>query len=233
MGNMESMTRQISPGVLVKAIALLGLTFCNFALAALPPECGTLDNHFGPFDYRDPGRAGELKVVEEAHFDGNVAQLRRHSKCQRKRTCSGVHSDMAYTLRVFPNHHNALLSMSRYHLLGKDRTDRPMQYSAECWFRRAIEFQPQDPTVRMIHAHHLSKVGNMSGARSEYEEALLLAPDSAEVNYNAGLFYLDINELDKAADCATRAYALGHPLPGLRNRLSGKGIDIDMAPAQP
>ena len=202
-----------------RVCAVLGIIFCNVSFAALPPECGSLENHFGPFDYRSPRNAEALQVVEEAHFDRNVAQLRTHSKCKRKSTCSGVNSDLAYTLRVFPNHHDALLTMARYHLTGRDRTGKPMQYTAECWFRRAVEFQPNDPTVRMIHAYYLSKTGRMDVARSEYETALEIAPDSAEVNYNAGLFFLDLIDVDKASYCAVRAYELGHPLPGLRNRL--------------
>jgi len=117
--------------------------------------------------------------------------------------------------------------MARYHLRGMDKIDRQMRYSATCYFLRAIEFAPDDPTVRMIHAYYLSKSNDLQGARVEYEEALSLAPDSAEVNYNAGLFFLDLNEVGRARECAKRAYDLGHPLPGLRDRLKAKGIDLD------
>jgi tetratricopeptide (TPR) repeat protein len=42
---------------------------------------------------------------------------------------------------------------------------------------------------------------------------------SAEINYALGLLYFDRHDYAAARECATRAYALGYPLPGLRNKL--------------
>lgn len=204
------------------------MLLANCAFADLPLECGSLKTHFGPFDYRSAPQES-LRKVEKNHFDNNVANLRGHAKCGKDvaGNCTSVSGDLGYTLRALPNHHGALLAMARYHLYGMDRTQRPMIYSAECWFRRAIEFTPDDPSVRMLYAYFLSESGNIDGARSEYVKALELAPNSAEINYNAGLFFLETNDLGRATECATRAYELGHPLPGLRKMLLAKGIALE------
>ncbi len=197
------------------------------AVAELPPECGSLDNHYGPFDFRYPPE-GSLKKVELAHFDANVARLQQHSKCIRQKArCSPISGDLGYTLEVFPNHHQALIAMAQYQLSPINRKEPPMKFSAECYFQRAIQFTPDDPTVRMIHAYYLTEIGRQTEAAGEYDRALKIAPDSAEVNYNAGLFFLQINDVERATECAVRAYDLGHPLPGLRNKLATKGIDLD------
>ena len=221
----KSFTRRKWPAF--SGLSLMFMFWSCGVLAQLPPECGTLDNFFGPFDYRAPPQ-GSLLKVEEAHFDANVAKLQKHAKCQlNKSRCSPVKGDLTYTLNVFPNHHRALVAMAQYHLFGLNRDQGNMRFSAECYFRRAIEFRPDDAAVRMIHAYYLSETGKPDRARGEYEMALELAPDSAEVNYNAGLFFLEVNDIEKARECAIRAYDLGHPLPGLRNGLTAKGVSLD------
>ena len=46
---------------------------------------------------------------------------------------------------------------------------------------------------------------------------------SAEIHYNLGLIYLELGDADRALEQAHAAYALGYPLPGLRNRLQRMG----------
>jgi tetratricopeptide (TPR) repeat protein len=43
--------------------------------------------------------------------------------------------------------------------------------------------------------------------------------ESAEVQYNLGLINLEAGDVDAAVENAKRAYELGYPLPGLRNKL--------------
>ena len=76
----------------------------------------------------------------------------------------------------------------------------------------------------MLEGVYYQKSGEMIKAKRAYEEALKMAPNSPELNYNAGLLYVDLGELDKAANCATVAYDAGYPLPGLRNKLVRKGV---------
>lgn len=209
-----------SGGLVVFAILL----FANPASAQNPlTECGSLDNAYGPFDYRDPShnvkQPGEAtskrSLVEGAHFTPEVENL------IRGKSAFGPLPDLDYTLRVFPNHHRALASIANYHLkLKKTIMGR---YSINCWFERAIRFRSDDGTVRIIYAIYLARVRKTELALEQYKAALSLQPNSAEAHYNVGLLYTNMKNYDLAYDHAVRAYELGHPLPGLRNRLKRSG----------
>lgn len=184
--------------------------------------CGTLKNHFGPFDYRYPTSVrtefGDAhKMVEGAHFTPQVENLIRGQKAVEPGP------DIDYTLRAFPNHHRALLSMSRLALRSDSRTPPRMRYSAVCWFERAIAFAPDDGMVKVLYGQHLLKVGSKAEAIKQFDAAEPLAEGSANIHYNLGLAYLDLNRFDDALRHAHQAYALGFPLPGLRDRLKRAG----------
>lgn len=190
-------------GVPVESIAQGGAT------------CGSLKNAYGPFDYSDAeARQNRLAVVEKYHFTPEVEQLRRGES-------GSIAGDLDYTLRAFPNHHRALNALARYSLQGKGM--HGAHYSVDCYFDRAMRWRPEDPVVRMIYGNLLSKRGDVKGAREQYEAALKYAPNSAEVNYNAGLFFVSQGDYSRARKCAQAAYAAGYPLPGLKNKLQEAG----------
>jgi hypothetical protein len=197
------------------AIAALGLV-ASVANGQVIPGCGTLENSFGPFDYRDPaargGAGSPLSLVESGHFTPGVESL-------TKGVSGSLIADIDYTLRAFPNHHRALNAVARYALLG-GRFQSTTVTSADCYFRRAIAFRDDDEVVHMLYANYLAKRGDRERAREEYEYALKLAPNSAEVNYNAGLFYLGEGNLQRARVLADTAYSFGYPLPGLRKKIA-------------
>ncbi len=190
------------------------------------PGCGSLQNAYGPFDYRDPAaRAKNLPIVEQYHFTTDVEMLVRG-------TSGTVAGDLAYTLRAFPNHPRALQAMSRFALRGGHlAADSPIA-SPECFFRRALAFAPDDPVPHAIFGSYLLKTGDKVGAEQQYEQALQLAPDSAEINYNAALFYLDQGDVTRAKALAKIAYDKGYPLQGLRKRLEAADAHGG-PPAQP
>jgi len=198
------------------------LAFSVFALGSAAngqevPGCGNLSNAFGPFDYRDPvARAQSLGIVETYHFTPEVESLSQ----ARSGTIIG---DLDYTLRAFPNHHRALASLSRYVLNGGKILPGSRIPSAECYFKRAMAFQPEDAVVCMLYANHLARSGNRKSARDQYEAALRLDPNSPETNYNAGLFFVGEKEYERARSLAEVAYAGGYPLPGLKNLLIRAG----------
>ena len=178
------------------------------------PGCGNLKNGYGPFDYRDPNaRTNSLPIVEDFHFTIDVETL-KHGK-------SGpVAADIGYTLRAFPNHPRALRSIARYELEGGKFPEDSIIPSADCYFQRALAFAPDDQSVHITYANFLLKGGHKAEARQEYEEALRLAPDSAEINYNAGLFFLTMGDIERAKALAKVAYDQGYPLPGLNNKIA-------------
>lgn len=196
--------------------ALMGLAFLAWSMAAgaqTVPGCGQLENAFGPFDYRDPvSRKESLNIVERAHFTPEVEAL------QRGHTGTVI-GDLDYTLRAWPNHHRALAAVGRYSLLGNTRWTNPSVKSAECYFERAIAFRPDDETARMLYANYLLKRGRREAARAQFEEALRIAPNAVELNYNAGLFFVGEGDLERARKHAKVAYEGGYPLPGLRNKI--------------
>jgi tetratricopeptide (TPR) repeat protein len=209
------------------ALAGLLLAFCcGLGLAVTPAQaedvagCGNLANAFGPFDYRDPENRGEqLYLVEMAHFTEKVESLAGGNT-------GTVIGDIDYTLRAFPNHHRALGSVARYALRGAKVWANPYVQSADCYFLRAVAFAPDDELVRVLFANYLAKTGQSDKARREYEVALNLAPENPEICYNAALFFLDVGETSRAQQLANIAYSSGYPLPGLRSRLSEKGIKL-------
>jgi tetratricopeptide (TPR) repeat protein len=196
--------------------AVLGMALSGSPLAQTSEmealECGALDNAYGPFDYTDAAdRSDKLPIVEQFHFSADVENLRRGQS-------SSILGDLDYTLRAFPNHHRALNAMARY-LLDNPTAAVPPFRSADCYFNRALRFRPADGTARMIYGTYLFKRGQRQEALQRYEEALALLPESAEAHYNMGLLQLELKRTSKALEHAHKAYALGYPLQGLKNKL--------------
>lgn len=209
-----------------------GLSLCAFAAVLLGPgfahaqaafeECGSLMvNWSDPFDYNNPADQQRLQALESHHFTRDVEQLWGHEKCGGNRC--GLAGDIDFTLRHYPNHYRALLSMVNYHLRGYDQTDRKMRYTPECYFDRALRFRPKDPTLHMIFGHYLAKTGKAEQALTKYRDALAMAPNSAEAHYNIALLYIDRGDYVRAREHAHKAYSIGYPLPGLRARLERAG----------
>ncbi|MCG5512089.1 tetratricopeptide repeat protein [Ectothiorhodospira shaposhnikovii] len=183
-------------------------------------ECGSLKNPDGPNDYR---RADFSKGIPQGdnHFTPEIERL------ERGRT-SILLGDIDYTLRSWPNHHRALWAVSRYERLNNGRLPnadqlRGWRRSADCYFDRAMRFTPDDGTVRMLYGMHLHLSGHPRRALPHFEKAAELGEDSAEFHYNFGLLLFDLRDYRAAREQAEKAYSLGHPLPGLRNRLQRAG----------
>lgn len=154
-----------------------------------------------------------MPIVETFHFTPDVESL-RHGRS------SSVYGDLSYTLRAFPNHHRALSAMARYAIAGGRIPEDDSIPSVECYFRRAIAFRAKDEVVHVIYANFLFRTGAIDEARDQYEEALLLAPESIEINYAAGLFFVDTGDLARARKLAEVAYRGGYPLPGLKRKIA-------------
>lgn len=177
--------------------------------------CGTLRNHFGPFDYRT-APPEQKNLVERFHFTPSVETL-------RKGNTGYLGGDIGYTLHVFPNHPRALLAMAR--LGRKERTTKPRSagYTVECYFERALRFAPDDALVKVLYASWLVGEKRVDDARAQLKQAEKLKPDEASILYNLGLVYADVGDYDKALGYAHRAYGAGIGLPGLRERLKRVG----------
>lgn len=187
--------------------------FSNAASAAFE-ACGALENGYGPYDYwTDKGKLG---LVEHFHFTPKVENLRSGES-------SYIGGDLDYTLRAFPNHARALNAMVK--LSEREKTDKPIGalYTISCYFERAIRFRPEDSTARVLYGAYLSKKGRYSEALAQLQVAEENAEDNSNVHYNIGLIYFDLKNYDKSLAHAHRAYSLGFPLMGLKQKLQRSG----------
>lgn len=192
-------------------------------------QCGSLSgpDQYGPYDYTNADhRVNKLPIVESNHFDANVRNLQGGARGKGPEVTK-VASDIDYTLRAFPNHHKALDAMARLHIRegtnDLSRRYNSVNYSMECYFERATRFRPRDGNVRLIQGIYFYRLGNYDEAIEHMSAATSLMPKSPEAHYNLGLTYLKTKDYDSARTNAQRAYALGHPLPGLRNKLRRVG----------
>lgn len=177
--------------------------------------CGSLDNHYGPFDYRKANKQ-QLSLVENFHFTPQIENL-------IKGRDNPFANDISYTLRVFPNHPRALITIQR--LAEREKTDFPAhaEWSVACYFERAIRFRPDDYIVRMLFASYLIKKTRFNEATQQLDETIRLAGDDPFTNFNVGLVFLDMNNYERALAQAHRAAALGFTRTGLKDRLVAAG----------
>lgn len=184
-------------------------------------QCGSLDNAFGPYDYRDQslmGKGGPRDLVDGAHFTADVQSLSGGN------TEALPGGDLDYTLRAFPNHHQALYTMINYYTDTLAKTRPPMRWSAECYLDRAMRFQPDDETVWMLYGVYLSRINRLDDAITKFQHAESLKPDSPEIHYNLGLMYLKLKRYEDSLKHAHLAYAAKYPLMGLKNKLKSLGV---------
>lgn len=176
--------------------------------------CGSLANAYGPYDYRTD--KDKLDIVEGAHFTIEVEQL-------IKGKGGYLGGDIDYTLRAFPNHHRALISMMRFGERVKLPRVPNARYDVECYFMRAIAFRPEDATVRMIYALFLRSKNRTDEAHRQLQAAQEYAGDSAFTHFNVGMVAMDIGDTERALQAAHRAMALGFTRTTLRDRLESAG----------
>lgn len=176
--------------------------------------CQPLDPKQTYFDLNDPANAVKLNTVESNHFSYQVEHL-QHGQT------GTIPNDLAFVLRQFPNHHRALNAMATWQLKNKLPDDPDANvWTADCYFQRAIAFTPDDWVVHFIYGIYLHKAHRLEEALRAYEAAEDHGANGADYFYNRGLLEVDLGHLDKAEEYAKKAYGLGHPLAGLRDKLA-------------
>jgi tetratricopeptide (TPR) repeat protein len=188
--------------------------------------CGELTNAYGPFDYRKRSEhVDNFNVVESAHFTPEVEN-------GIKGNTGLIGGDLDYTLRAIPNHHRALAALARVALRDKVVKLPGTKYPVECYFERASRFMPDDGAVLAAYGNYMFSTGQPDKALAMYQQAAALEPENATINYNLGLTYFKKKEFEQANKYAKKAYALGFPLPGLKNKLieAGQWDDKQLEP---
>ena len=99
-----------------------------------------------------------------------------------------------------------------------------MEFSIECYFLRGMSYSPTDGTVKMLYGNYLARKGKVDSAIAQYERALNEdGLKDANLYYALGLAYFRKGNMSKALENARKAYALGYPLPALRQKLENAG----------
>ncbi len=182
--------------------------------------CGSLDTHYGPFDYRTD--RGKLPIVEQHHFTASIESLIRG----KTGTLGG---DLDYTLRAFPNHHRALVATIR--LAESKKTAEATPLTVDCYFERALQFRRNDVVVRMMYADYLGRSQRQAQALQHLEFARTLADDNPLTHYNIGLLFFQFGHYAEALSEAHIAMALGMSRPDLMQKLQAAGQWVDPPPA--
>lgn len=202
--------------ILVLALAGYGLSAAAQEVVPMSPDCPAIMKHgYGPFDYRVADQE-KKNLVEGAHFLPMVENLIKGHR-------GYLGGDIDYTLRAFPNHPRALMSMMR--LAEKVKADPPQGANARvhCYFEHAINFRSDDGGVRMVYGLYLLRKDKLDEAAKQLELAATLNEGDPNVYYNLGLAYVKLKKYDLALQNAHKAYAGGFPLPGLRDLLKRAG----------
>ncbi len=193
------------------AACLAALVWSAPAAAQMAPsQCGPLANAYGPYDYRTD--RDKLPIVEGAHFTPEVELL-------IKAVTGYLGGDLDYTLRAFPNHHRALISIMRLGERLKSSRVQGANYDVECYFVRAVTFRPDDVTARMLFATFLNANKRRPEALRQLDFVQTQIGDNPFTHYNLGLVYFDVGAFDKALVQAHRALELGFPRLDLATKL--------------
>lgn len=180
--------------------------------------CGSLQNSVGPWDYRTRGMTSRLRWDHadniRNHYDPAIRRMNDGEYSER------VIGDLDFLVRVWPNHVPGLRALIQYNQAG----GKVYRYrTVECYLERARRFAPNDPAVALLEGGFYLRQRELERARKSFDAAREMQPDSMDVHYNLGLFYIEAREFDKAVFHAKEAYSLGYPLPGLKNRLKQLG----------
>jgi tetratricopeptide (TPR) repeat protein len=199
----------------MRLVSSRNLFFALAGLIALPwllvsaQNSPTSENYFGAYSEE------HLTVVEKYHLDPMYLHFAGNSHY--------VWDEIEFILSHFPNHPQALNVAAEYAIMNSEVP------RAEAWFDRAVSMYPDVPQTYVLYGVFRHKQGRIEEAIKHYRIALDLDNELAEAHYNLGLALLNKGQLDRAANHASAAYRLDHPLPGLRKLLADRGILIDDA----
>lgn len=162
-------------------------------------------------DYYSNARRGALRSVEHYHLYPGIDELRAKHYFQ-------AYADFTFVLGYFPNHPRALLLMAEL-----CETWRSPKCDVDEFFNRAVAQNPKIAETFVIIGIHQERTKRIPAAIESFKRALAIDPNSVNANYNIALTYLDIGQYELANEHAQKAYALGAPLSGLRDRLKSTG----------
>ena len=196
------------------AVALLLINISSISSAQVDASvCGDIGKP--QWDYRYATQA-QHNEVEGAHFVPVVENLIRGNR-------GYLGGDLAYTLRASPNHHRALISVTRWSEKLKVLQLPDMPLPVECYFERGIRYKADDHMVRLLYAQFLIGKARPAEATQQLEQVARMVGENGFTLYNIGLIYTELKDYGQALAYAHKSMTLGFFKPELRQRLEKAG----------
>jgi tetratricopeptide (TPR) repeat protein len=147
------------------------------------------------------------------------------SKTERQFDLKSALQQHEYSLKTCPKT-NRQFSVALTHM-GMVYAEAQEYAKASAMFDDAIDLHPDYDGAYLAKGIMLRR----QGKREESREALLAGStatqgSSAELENALGLAYFDSKQFEAAREHARRAYALGYPLPNLRDKLAKAGFPL-------
>jgi tetratricopeptide (TPR) repeat protein len=177
-----------------------------FAAAAVQAQQGNRD-YYHANESREDGQL--LRNVEAYHVGPAVDRMKTHN-------FPSALQDIQFILDFFPNHPTGLAMLSDL----CDAQWRSPQCDIDARFQAAIDRNNTAPQTFLLYGLHLQRRNQLPQAIESYKKSIALNPRSANAHYNLALAYFDQKQFDQANREAQISYALGIPLPGLRDKLT-------------
>jgi len=211
-------------GLLLTPVVALSKPVAPWVGATLNGDaCSGGGQGYGPFDYLERGRfKNELQLVEMAHFTSGIENLSNGNEG------GSIEGNLNYTLRAWPNHPRALLSVIRLQLnINKKLSKGPLETPPECYLQRAIYFSPDDTSSYSLYGYYLKQLGRLEDAAKYYEKAVKLSPKDAKIAYSFSLLLIDLKRYEEAVKYAKIAYSNPRAPQKLKQLLKSQGVWAD------
>ena len=166
----------------------------------------------GNKDYYNPGTSTAERTffaqVHSYHLQPGIEKMFRGQYQE-------AYQEFIFILVGFPNSPQALNMISE---LCANKWKSP-KCEVDSVFNKAVARNPTIAETHVIYGIHLLRLGKSAEAVEKLNEALKLQPNSLNAHYNLGLAYFGLKQYELANRHAQASYALGAPLPGLRDKL--------------
>ena len=165
----------------------------------------------GPYNYfsRTPETERVLRSNETHHLGKGTDYLRAGTTAG----LGSAKSEFDFILNLWPNHPGVLsLQADTLIRLGQG-------HLIEQYFGRAYQMTPDVAQLRVVHGVALLRQNKVKESIEQLRRGVELDESSVNGHYNLGLALVSAKRYEEANLHAQRAYALGHPLPGLRDQL--------------
>jgi tetratricopeptide (TPR) repeat protein len=172
------------------------------------------------------GALGSDTFIHVHHYCAGIAYLQRakftSDPSQLPFLLQSAQTEAGYTFERIPT--TSPLYSTIAVTLSQIMKMRKQNEKADEYLDRALAAQPHDALAYVGKALLQRDMKKLEAAR----DTLLRGDEavegrSVEIHYNLGLILLELGELDRAYEYASKAYAAGYPLPGLKERLKKAG----------